>query len=88
MITKTYEFCGCDVHKSLIEVAWLDLTGQKFLHGSFENSPAGNQRFWHECQRLGTQKVAMESTGIYWKALYQTSPNQIQTSVLILPQLS
>lgn len=78
---QVFEFCGCDVHKSEIEVAWLDLTGQKFLHGSFKNTPEGNQQFWTECQRLGTKTVAMESTGIYWKALYLSCPKEIKANV-------
>jgi len=77
MITEIFEFCGCDVHKHQIEVAWLTLTGQKFLHGSFENTPEGNTRFWKECVRLGTTKVAMESTSIYWKAFYKVCPSII-----------
>jgi transposase len=77
MTAKIFEFCGCDVHKHQIEVSWLDLTGQNFLHGSFENTPEGNQRLWEECIRLGTAKVAMESTGIYWKAFYKTCPKSI-----------
>jgi hypothetical protein len=74
MKTQIFEFCGCDVHKKMIEVAWLDITGQAFLHGSFENSPEGNQRLWEECLRLGTAKVAMESTSIYWRAVYKSCP--------------
>ncbi|MFQ5981701.1 MAG: IS110 family transposase [Candidatus Heimdallarchaeota archaeon] len=81
MRTPVFEVCGCDVHKSEIEVAWLDLTGQKFRHGSFENTPEGNQQFWTECERLGTKQVAMESTGIYWKALYHSCPQSIQATV-------
>ncbi|MHA1228991.1 MAG: IS110 family transposase [Candidatus Hodarchaeales archaeon] len=77
MTEDIFEFCGCDVHKHQIEVAWLTLTGQKFLHGSFENTPEGNHRFWKECTRLGTTKVAMESTSIYWKAFYKSCPNSI-----------
>ena len=72
-----YEFCGCDVHKELIEVAWLDITGKNFLHGSYNNTPEGNQLFWQECDRLQTRKVAMESTGIYWKALYNSCSKAI-----------
>jgi transposase len=81
MMDHVYEFCGCDVHKNLIEVAWLDVTGQLFLHGSFDNTPEGNKRFWKECKRLQTTKVAMESTGIYWKALYNSCPKGISSSV-------
>ncbi|NHJ01408.1 MAG: IS110 family transposase [Candidatus Heimdallarchaeota archaeon] len=81
MIAEIFEFCGCDVHKHQIEVAWLTLTGQKFLHGSFENTPEGNQQFWKECIRLGTTKVAMESTSIYWKAFYKSCPESISPTV-------
>lgn len=81
MKNQVFEFCGCDVHKSEIEVAWLDLTGQKFLYSSFKNTPEGNEQFWKECCRLATKKVAMESTGIYWKALYHSRPKKIQASV-------
>ena len=48
MKTQIFEFCGCDVHKKMIEVAWFDVTGKDFLHGSFENSPEGNRRLWEE----------------------------------------
>jgi transposase len=79
--TNVFEFCGCDVHKSTIEVAWLDLSGQIFRHGTFENTPEGNHRFWMECQRFNTKQVAMESTGIYWKALYRSTPDSIQVHI-------
>lgn len=65
----------------MIEVAWLDITGKDFLHGSFENSPEGNQRLWEECLRLGTKKVAMESTSIYWRAVYKSCPTSIDIKV-------
>jgi transposase len=81
MKTQIFEFCGCDVHKKMIEVAWLDVTGKDFLHGSFENSPEGNRRFWNECLRLGTTKVAMESTSIYWRALYKSCPESMVAMV-------
>ncbi len=81
MKTQIFEFCGCDVHKKMIEVAWLDITGKVFLHGSFENSPEGNQRLWKECLRLGTTKVAMESTSIYWRAVYKSCPKSITVMV-------
>lgn len=81
MKEPVYEFCGCDVHKELIEVAWLDIVGRNFLHGSYKNTPEGNKQFWLECIRLKTQKVAMESTGIYWKALYNTCPKSITSIV-------
>jgi transposase len=77
MTAKIFEFCGCDVHKHQIEVAWLTLSGQKFLHGSFSNTPEGTQRFWNKCIRLGTTNVAMESTSIYWKAFYKACPKSI-----------
>lgn len=76
-----FEFCGCDVHKFQIEVAWLDQTGQKIRHGTYSNTPEGNHTFWVECQRLQTSKVAMESTGIYWKAFYESHPSEIQAIV-------
>jgi transposase len=79
--TNVFEFCGCDVHKSTIEVAWLDLSGQIFRNGTFENTPEGNHRFWKECQRFNTKQVAMESTGIYWKALYRSAPDSIQVHI-------
>lgn len=81
MSTNVFEFCGCDVHKSTIEVAWLDLSGQIFRNGTFENTSEGNHRFWVECQRFGTKQVAMESTGIYWKALYRSAPESIQVHI-------
>ncbi len=81
MKTQIFEFCGCDVHKKMIEVAWLDITGKVFLHGSFENSPEGNQGLWEECLRLGTTKVAMESTSIYWRAVYKSCPSSITAMV-------
>ncbi len=81
MKTQIFEFCGCDVHKKMIEVAWFDVTGKDFLHGSFENSPEGNRRLWEECLRLGTSKVAMESTSIYWRALYKSCPESITVMV-------
>ena len=81
MKTQIFEFCGFDVHKKMIEVAWLDVTGQVFLHGSFENTPEGNRRLWDECLRLGTTKVAMESTSIYWRALYKSCPESITAMV-------
>jgi len=81
MKTQIFEFCGCDVHKKMIEVAWLDITGKDFLHGSFENSPEGNQRLWKECLRLGTTKAAMESTSIYWRAVYKSCPESITAMV-------
>lgn len=81
MNTNVFEFCGCDVHKSTIEVAWLDLSGQIFRNGTFENTPEGNHRFWMEYQRFNTKQVAMESTGIYWKALYRSAPDSIQVHI-------
>ena len=81
MKTQIFEFCGCDVHKKMIEVAWLDVTGKDFLHGSFENTPEGNRRLWDECLRLGTTKLAMESTSIYWRALYKVCPDSITAMV-------
>ena len=81
MKSQIFEFCGYDVHKKIIEVAWLDITGRNFLHGSFENSPKGNQRLWTECVRLGTTKVAMESTSIYWRAIYKSCPSSITAIV-------
>jgi transposase len=65
----------------MIEVAWLDVTGKDFLHGSFENTPEGNRRLWDECLRLGTTKLAMESTSIYWRALYKVCPDSITAMV-------
>ena len=81
MNSISYEFCGCDVHKTNIEVAWLDVTGQHFKHGSFKNSQTGNKLFWRTCRRLETKYVAMESTGIYWKGLQRSHPNLIETIV-------
>ncbi len=71
MKTQIFEFCFYEVHKKMIEVAWLDITGQVFLHGSFENSPEGNQRLWEKYLRLSTIKVAIEPTDIYWRAVYK-----------------
>lgn len=81
MKIHVFEFCGCDVHKKFIEVAWFDISGQNFLHGQYKNTVEGNKLFWEECRRLGTKKVAMESTGIYWKAFYKSHPDNIETIV-------
>ncbi|MFX0095015.1 MAG: IS110 family transposase [Candidatus Hodarchaeota archaeon] len=81
MSDPLFEFCGCDVHKDQIEVAWLDVTGAIFRHGTYSNTPAGVKLFWKECLQLSTRKVAMESTGIYWKALYDTCPPNIDKLV-------
>ncbi|MFX0091850.1 MAG: IS110 family transposase [Candidatus Hodarchaeota archaeon] len=81
MSSPLFEFCGCDVHKDLIEVAWLDVTGVYFRHGSYPNTPDGVTLFWEECIRLNTRRVAMESTGVYWKALFDTCPSSIEKLV-------
>lgn len=61
--------CGLDVHQSVI-VATIRKSDNEFETRSFEayTSSLTDLREW--CQKHGVTHIAMESTGIYWKPVY------------------
>ena len=60
--------CGIDVHKKLI-VACLQTGGSSELR-KFGTMTGEIKELAHWLQEVGCEMVAMESTGVYWKPLY------------------
>ena len=60
--------CGIDVHKKLI-VACLNKGGKRELR-EFGTTTGEIKQLGNWLTEAGCQKIAMESTGVYWKPLY------------------
>lgn len=67
-----YCCCGIDVHKEVIEACILtgiDPPVEK--REQFSNSPSGIKEFIEWLDNNDCYNVAMESTGVYWKPIYE-----------------
>lgn len=67
-----YCCCGIDVHNEMIEACILDgIDPPKETREQFSNSPEGLKKFIEWLDENGCFNVAMESTGVYWKPIYE-----------------
>lgn len=64
--------CGVDVHKDMIETCIVDefFHPQK-LQKQFQTTPAALQEFVGWLEKNNCFYVAMESTGVYWRPIYE-----------------
>jgi transposase len=61
--------CGLDVHQSVI-VATVRKSDNDYETRSFEAYTSSLKELREWCQKHGVTQIAMESTGIYWKPVY------------------
>ena len=61
--------CGLDVHQAVI-VATVRKSDAEFETRSFEAYTSSLKELREWCQKRGVTHIAMESTGIYWKPVY------------------
>ena len=69
-----YCCCGLDVHRDLIEACILRGAGAEpeIIRQSFGAAKPELQRLMNWLSQNGCYTVAMESTGVYWKPIFQT----------------
>ena len=80
--------CGMDVHKETVVVCVLPPDGQagqpvKKVYGTFRND-LGRMRGW--LKLLKVTEIAMESTGVYWRPLWNVLEGQGFNLILADPQ--
>ena len=64
--------CGIDVHKDMIEACIVDeFFHPKKLQKQFQTTPSALQEFVLWLQENECRYVAMESTGVYWRPVYE-----------------
>ena len=81
--------CGIDVHKKRIQVHVLPLQGQsqiKPLEREYRTFSRDLQRLKAWFQRCQVSGVVMESTGQYWRAVWNVLEGEIARLVLVNPQ--
>jgi transposase len=61
--------CGIDVHQAVI-VATIRNNDQSYETRSFEAYTSSLKELRDWCRQKGVTHVAMESTGVYWKPVY------------------
>ena len=63
--------CGLDVHKKSISacVLWVEARGEKRVFGTFTRDLLKLSDWLRAC---GVRQVALESTGIYWKPVWNS----------------
>lgn len=67
-----YCCCGIDVHKEVIEACILNgIDPPVEKREQFSNSPSGIKEFIEWLDNNDCYNVAMESTGVYWKPIYE-----------------
>jgi transposase len=67
-----YCCCGIDVHNEMIEACILKGFNQaEEIRAQFQNSPSGLKLFTEWLDKNDCYSVAMESTGVYWKPIYE-----------------
>ena len=67
-----YCCCGIDVHKEVIEACILTCIDPPVeKREQFSNSPSGIKEFIEWLDNNDCYNVAMESTGVYWKPIYE-----------------
>jgi len=72
-----YCCCGIDVHSEMIEACILNgIDPPKKVREQFPNSPAGLRQFTEWLDKNDCYNVAMESTGVYWKPIYEAIENR------------
>ena len=65
--------CGLDVHKDMIEACIIQgFENPKKLQQQFLTTPAELQRFNEWLTAADCRYVAMESTGVYWRPVYES----------------
>ena len=69
--------CGLDVHKKSITacVLWVEARGEKRVFGTFTRDLLKLSDWLREC---GVRQVALESTGIYWKPVWNILEGQFE----------
>lgn len=64
--------CGVDVHKDMIEACIIrGVDHPEFIRSQFSTLPAGLRDFVRWLFAEDCYHVAMESTGVYWKPVYE-----------------
>ena len=66
--------CGVDVHDNMIETCIIIGTGEQekeFVRKRFGTYPSGLRGFADHLAEHGCFNIAMESTGIYWRPVYE-----------------
>lgn len=64
--------CGVDVHKDMIEACIICGTENPiFIRKQFQTLPSALQDFVHWLFENDCFHIAMESTGIYWRPVYE-----------------
>jgi transposase len=72
-----YCCCGIDVHKEIIEACILKgLENPEEIRGQYDNTPKGLVEFTEWLDKNDCYNVAMESTGVYWKPVYEAIENR------------
>lgn len=65
--------CGVDVHRDMIEVCIIQgINNPKIIRHQFSTIPSELQEFVHWLYDNDCYHIAMESTGVYWKPIYET----------------
>lgn len=65
--------CGVDVHKDMIEACIIQgIENPVFLRQQFSTIPSELQEFVQWLYENDCYHIAMESTGVYWKPIYET----------------
>ena len=74
MQTLLYSCCGVDVHDNMIETCIIKGMGEQkeeIIRKQFSTMPSGLKAFTEHLMEHGCFNVAMESTGIYWRPVYE-----------------
>src|SRR6202142_3284790 len=72
--------CGLDVHKQKVVACALTSSGKEMRTFSAMTEDLLQMRDW--LQSKGTTHIAMESTGVYWKPIYNLLEGQFELLVV------
>lgn len=65
--------CGVDVHRDMIEACIIDgFENPTLIHQQFKTIPGELKKFTDWLFENDCKYIAMESTGVYWRPIYET----------------
>jgi len=80
--------CGIDVHKNSVSVCILPAKGQKeeLKRRNFPTFTCDLKQLRNWLKKCGVTEIAMESTGQYWRPLWNLLEGEFEKLLLVNPQ--
>lgn len=77
--------CGVDVHKDMIEACIIDgFENPQLIQEQFKTNPSELKMFTEWLSSHNCRYIAMESTGVYWRPIYESIESAFEDDCFIL----